>query len=199
MALAHSLKKERVQRAVENNLGTEISKEDPSAIYELQEKLGKVPVSACAAPSAYTCAQGSYGSVFLGRQLKNSEMVAVKVISIDDPQTLEDVRREIRILSECNHPNIVKYYGSYFKDQNLWVRRCTVRPMPIFTDCDGVLRRRLCVRHYGHFGCAAPRRADCIHLPRGSKRPTVCITYAALQCAKRPADTYTRCTRYTET
>lgn len=77
-------------------------------------------------------AQGSYGSVFLGRQLKNSEMVAVKVISIDDPQTLEDVRREIRILSECNHPNIVKYYGSYFKDQNLWVRLCIFPPMPIF-------------------------------------------------------------------
>src|SRR5688500_16946379 len=50
-------------------------------------------------------------------------MVAVKVIAIDDPQTLEDVRREIRILSECKHTNIVKYLGSYFKDQNLWVRQ----------------------------------------------------------------------------
>jgi serine/threonine protein kinase len=36
-------------------------------------------------------------------------------------QALNDVRREIKILSECNHPNIVKYYGSYFKEENLWV------------------------------------------------------------------------------
>lgn len=48
--------------------------------------------------------------------------MAVKVIAIDDQQTLEDVRKEIRILAECHHPNVVKYYGSYFKETNLWVR-----------------------------------------------------------------------------
>ena len=46
----------------------------------------------------------------------------MKVISIDATDVLEDVRKEIRILSDCNHPNIVNYLGSYFKDDNLWVQ-----------------------------------------------------------------------------
>jgi serine/threonine protein kinase len=31
------------------------------------------------------------------------------------------VRKEIKIMSECNHPNIVNYFGSYFKNDNLWI------------------------------------------------------------------------------
>lgn len=28
---------------------------------------------------------------------------------------------QIAILRECNDEHIVKYYGSYFKDNNLWI------------------------------------------------------------------------------
>lgn len=68
--------------------------------------------------------------MFQARQVRGNNTVAIKIIAIDDPQALEDVRKEIRILSECNHPNIVKYLGSYFKDQNLWV--CKTALLAIF-------------------------------------------------------------------
>jgi serine/threonine protein kinase len=58
--------------------------------------------------------------VYKGRDYRTSEIVAMKIIALDDEETLEDVRKEIQILAACDHENIVKYYGSYFKDENLW-------------------------------------------------------------------------------
>ena len=37
-----ALRRDKMQKAVEKDLGVEISKEDPTQIYELQERLGKV-------------------------------------------------------------------------------------------------------------------------------------------------------------
>jgi len=47
-------------------------------------------------------------------------------LSLEEDQELESIRNEISILRECDHPNIVKYYGSYFKDEYLWVRLCFI-------------------------------------------------------------------------
>jgi serine/threonine protein kinase len=59
-----------------------------------------------------------------GRNLKTGEIVAIKIVSVDETdQGLDPIRREISALRECNHPNIVRYFGSYFKDDYLWVRR----------------------------------------------------------------------------
>jgi serine/threonine protein kinase len=52
---------------------------------------------------------------------RTGDVVAIKIISIDATDVLDDVRKEIQILSECHHENIVNYLGSYFKDDNLWV------------------------------------------------------------------------------
>lgn len=82
-----------------------ISSEDPETLFELQERLGK----------------GSYGSVYKGRSYQTNEIVAIKLLSLDDEATLKDIREEIQHLAACNHPNIVHYYGSYFKDENLWI------------------------------------------------------------------------------
>ena len=58
-----------------------------------------------------------------GRNLKTGEIVAIKIVSLDETdQGLDSIRKEISVLKECNHPNIVRYYGSYFKDDYLWVR-----------------------------------------------------------------------------
>ena len=82
------------------------SSEDPSELFTLQEKLGK----------------GSYGHVYKAIKKGTAVPVAIKIISINETDDgLNDVRKEIKILSECNHPNIVNYLGSYFKDDNLWV------------------------------------------------------------------------------
>ena len=55
---------------------------------------------------------GSFGKVFLAHNKKNRDFrVAVKVISkIKFANELEFIRQEVQILSELDHPNIVKYY-----------------------------------------------------------------------------------------
>ena len=63
---------------------------------------------------------GSYGLVYKGREKKTGEIVAIKIILLDDENSVEDVRKEIQILAACHHENIVKYHGSYFKGENLW-------------------------------------------------------------------------------
>ena len=82
------------------------SKEDPNERMELMERLGK----------------GSYGEVFKGRLLQTSEIVAVKMITLEEADGgMESVRKEIHILQACNHRNIVRYYGSYLQPESLWV------------------------------------------------------------------------------
>ena len=79
---------------------------DPTDFYELLELLGK----------------GSYGLVYKARRLTDSELMAVKLISLDEKlDDLDELREEIRILQVCNHANVVTYFGSYYKDNNLWV------------------------------------------------------------------------------
>jgi len=86
-------------------LGIAISNDDPKVLFDLQKRLGK----------------GAYGSVYSAKRLSDDNVVAIKIIALDDDETLEDVRKEIKIMSECNHPNIVNYFGSYFKNDNLWI------------------------------------------------------------------------------
>lgn len=78
---------------------------NPKTIYTLEEKLG----------------EGSFGDVF--KALKNTgELVAIKIISLEDEEIIKDVRKEIEILSQCHHKNIVNYISSNVSDDNnLWV------------------------------------------------------------------------------
>jgi len=34
----------------------------------------------------------------------------------------EEIRGEIEMLQQCNHPNVVRYLGSYQGEEYLWVR-----------------------------------------------------------------------------
>lgn len=83
--------------------------EDPTLLYDLKERLGK----------------GSFGSVFRAVNRKTGDVVAIKIIPVADDESIEDVRREVSILQECENSHIVKYYGAYFQADNLWVRRDT--------------------------------------------------------------------------
>lgn len=100
-----------------------LSHDDPTLHVELLEKLG----------------QGSYGSVYKvraclcvglalmrepqGRIIKTSELAAVKVLNLEaDDANLDTILKEINILRECDHPNVVKYFGSYYHKEGLWVR-----------------------------------------------------------------------------
>ncbi|XP_040962916.1 serine/threonine-protein kinase 10 isoform X2 [Gossypium hirsutum] len=82
-----------------------VTREDPSTKYELLNELGK----------------GSYGAVYKARDIRTSELVAIKVLSLSEgEQGYEEIRGEIEMLQQCSHPNVVRYLGSYQGDEYLW-------------------------------------------------------------------------------
>ncbi|KAL5987888.1 hypothetical protein ACLOJK_035644 [Asimina triloba] len=83
-----------------------VTREDPTMKYELLNELGK----------------GSYGAVYKARDIKTSELVAIKVISLSEGEEgYEDICGEIEMLQQCCHPNVVRYFGSYQADEYLWI------------------------------------------------------------------------------
>ena len=54
--------------------------------------------------------EGAYGSVFKARMLSNDLIVAIKIIKItpEDEGLPSTTLREITILKNLNHPNVVK-------------------------------------------------------------------------------------------
>lgn len=76
--------------------------EDPEVMFQLLEKLG----------------QGSFGSVHKGLHKSTGTIVAIKILQINNNE-IASIKKEISILKQCRHPNIVGYIGSYIKDDDL--------------------------------------------------------------------------------
>ncbi|EPS67952.1 hypothetical protein M569_06822, partial [Genlisea aurea] len=94
-------------KASSSSIPESVTREDPSIKYELLHELGK----------------GSYGAVYKARDVKTSELVAIKVISLSEGEEgYEEIRGEIEMLQQCSHPNVVRYLGSYQGEEFLWVR-----------------------------------------------------------------------------
>ncbi|KAL9262581.1 Serine/threonine-protein kinase 1-like protein [Drosera capensis] len=83
-----------------------IAREDPSTKYDMLNELGK----------------GSYGAVYKARDLRTSELVAIKLISLSEGEEgYDEIRGEIEMLQQCTHPNVVRYFGSYQGEEYLWI------------------------------------------------------------------------------
>jgi serine/threonine protein kinase len=82
---------------------SEQSKKDPEKDFQLVEKLG----------------EGSYGSVWKAIHTKSNVVTAVKKVPIEND--LNDLLNEIKIMKQCSSPYIIKYYGSYYKESELWI------------------------------------------------------------------------------
>lgn len=55
------------------------------------------------------------------RILASGDVVAVKIIPASEAEEIAAIQREIGMLRECAHPNIVKYYGSWRTRDALWI------------------------------------------------------------------------------
>ncbi|KAL2246270.1 UNVERIFIED_CONTAM: putative serine/threonine-protein kinase, partial [Sesamum indicum] len=57
--------------------------------------------------------QGTYSSVYKGRDLLHNKVVALKRVRFDnmDPESVKFMAREILILRKLDHPNIIKLEG----------------------------------------------------------------------------------------
>ncbi|MFT7801321.1 serine/threonine-protein kinase 4 [Arapaima gigas] len=75
----------------------------PEEVFDILEKLG----------------EGSYGSVFKANYKETGEIVAIKQVPVESD--LQEIIKEISIMQQCNSPHVVRYYGSYFKDSDLWI------------------------------------------------------------------------------
>jgi serine/threonine kinase 3 len=63
--------------------------------------------------------KGSYGNVFKALHKETGQIVAIKQVPVESD--LQEIIKEISIMQQCDSPYIVKYYGSYFKDGDLFI------------------------------------------------------------------------------
>ncbi|XP_069507454.1 serine/threonine-protein kinase 4 isoform X2 [Ambystoma mexicanum] len=61
----------------------------------------------------------SYGSVFKAIHKETGQIVAIKQVPVESD--LQEIIKEISIMQQCDSPHVVKYYGSYFKNTDLWI------------------------------------------------------------------------------
>jgi len=64
--------------------------------------------------------QGAYGSVFKGTHIASGAVLAIKQCPNLGPAK-DSIQKEIDILKQCKHENIVQYYGSTVKGKVLWI------------------------------------------------------------------------------
>jgi serine/threonine protein kinase len=61
----------------------------------------------------------SYGVVWRATHQKTGTSTAIKIVPVDND--LEDLFHEISMMKSCKSPYIINYYGSYFRENELWV------------------------------------------------------------------------------
>jgi len=75
----------------------------PEEVFDIISKLG----------------EGSYGSVYKALHKDSKQVLAIKQVPVDTD--LQEIIKEISIMQQCDSPYVVKYYGSYFKNTDLWI------------------------------------------------------------------------------
>ncbi|KAJ1367890.1 Serine/threonine-protein kinase cst-1 [Parelaphostrongylus tenuis] len=63
--------------------------------------------------------EGSYGSVHKAIHRESGHTLAIKKVPVDTD--LQEIIKEISIMQQCDSKYVVKYYGSYFKNSDLWI------------------------------------------------------------------------------
>jgi len=76
---------------------------DPDKEFQMLEKLG----------------EGSYGTVWKALHRNSGKVIAIKKVEIDDD--LDELINEINVMKQCKSKYVVSYFGSYWKDSDLWI------------------------------------------------------------------------------
>ncbi|KAK4469743.1 hypothetical protein MN116_007265 [Schistosoma mekongi] len=82
-----------------------VNNKDPKEEYKLIQSIGT----------------GTYGEVYKAIRLRTKEFAAVKIIKVDAKDDVRTILQEIQTLRECRHCNIVQFFGSYFRNNKLWI------------------------------------------------------------------------------
>ncbi|KAF2440817.1 Pkinase-domain-containing protein [Karstenula rhodostoma CBS 690.94] len=79
---------------------------DPTTLYTKQQCIGG----------------GSFGKVYKGIDRRTGQLVAIKIIDVENAEDeVDDIISEISILSNMHSPYVTKYYGSYLHNTELWI------------------------------------------------------------------------------
>ncbi|AIN96905.1 protein kinase, putative [Leishmania panamensis] len=84
-----------------------VREEDPKEMFEIIESVGV----------------GNFGVVLKARNRVTGDIVAIKQVPLSDTdkEDLDIIVKEVEILQECDHPNIVRFYGTYQSMGVLWI------------------------------------------------------------------------------
>uniref|UniRef100_A0A8C5AMJ3 non-specific serine/threonine protein kinase n=1 Tax=Gadus morhua TaxID=8049 RepID=A0A8C5AMJ3_GADMO len=94
----HTVSQRQLKKLSEDSLTKQ-----PEEVFDVLEKLG----------------EGSYGSVYKAIHKESGQVVAIKQVPVESD--LQEIIKEISIMQQCDSPYVVKYYGSYFKNTDLWI------------------------------------------------------------------------------
>lgn len=64
---------------------------------------------------------GTFGSVYRVRHHVTNQIVAIKVISKEDPEILSAVENEVAIYSKMDHPLIAQFYDEFETDEHIFI------------------------------------------------------------------------------
>ncbi|XP_062408079.1 serine/threonine-protein kinase TAO1 [Sardina pilchardus] len=83
-------------------------KEDPEKLFSDLREIG----------------HGSFGAVYFARDVRTSEVVAIKKMSYSGKQCNEkwqDIIKEVKFLQKIQHPNSIEYKGCYLREHTAWL------------------------------------------------------------------------------
>eukprot|EP00127_Corallochytrium_limacisporum_P001913 Clim_evm68s88 gene=Clim_evmTU68s88 len=81
----------------------DVARSDSTA-FDILEKLG----------------EGSYGEVHKGIYKRTGDVVAIKKVPVASSD-IKSLVKEVAIMQDCRHDCVIKYFGSFFQGEHLWI------------------------------------------------------------------------------